>query len=307
MADQLPDNLPTLRWALMTPTQADDLLLQNTSNRKFSARHLAEMAHDMTAGLWNPYACVTIIVAQDGTLLNGQHTLAAIVQSGIAQPVVLIEGVPAETDPWLTIDNTHKRTLAQELSRDNVSNAGLCAAIANNLWRYEHAEAIAGRAAPSNMAARHIWEAKRSQIEERATDAKRIARATKFSSASVLGTVYVLVDEMNPDAAAAFFGRLDEGGVGQKGDRDPIAQFTRRTDAINRARHHHARHGVDNELDAGWLILTYNAFRTGDRRVISHHVRSDGTLPRQPLLLTEEDVAEIVDLEAPDRAPDLFQ
>jgi hypothetical protein len=291
--------LPPLRWVLMTVEQATEILLRNTHNRPVNERHLRKMTEDMEDNRFDPFACVQIIIGTDGVLLNGQKTLLAIVRSGCPQWVILIEKVPVASDPWLVMDNNQIRTLAQELQREGVPNAGDCAAIVNNLCRYEAQAALAGRMVPRNTEARRKWQEMGGRIQERVTDADRIARRTGFSSRAALGAVYILAEDMHPEAAAGFFERLDEGGLGKRGDPDPIHQLGRHIETTNRHRSHFARHGADNLVDAAWLVLAFNAFLTGDRRTITYRPHpKTGKLPDFPRLLTPAEVNEILGIEA---------
>ena len=60
----------------MTPALARRYLKGNTSNRKPRNHHVERYANDMRAGLW-AFAAEPIKIADDGTLLDGQHRLMA--------------------------------------------------------------------------------------------------------------------------------------------------------------------------------------------------------------------------------------
>jgi hypothetical protein len=60
----------------VTPELAEQWLRNNTHNRKLSETHALAYASDMEAGRWK-YNYVPIIIASDGTLIDGQHRLMA--------------------------------------------------------------------------------------------------------------------------------------------------------------------------------------------------------------------------------------
>jgi hypothetical protein len=76
-------NITTMKTILMemTPAQAADLLKRNTGNRRFRPRHALRLRRMIEGGRWK----VThqgIALAPDGRVLDGQHRLAAIRDSG---------------------------------------------------------------------------------------------------------------------------------------------------------------------------------------------------------------------------------
>ena len=64
----------------------------NTSNRNLSQRQVDKLAYDMVTGNWRT-THQGIAFYDDGTLADGQHRLAAIAKSGIAQTMLVITGL----------------------------------------------------------------------------------------------------------------------------------------------------------------------------------------------------------------------
>jgi len=78
---------------LITPELASKWLEDaNTSNRNISQRQVDKLAHDMVSGNWRT-THQGIAFYDDGALADGQHRLAAIVRSGIAQTMLVITGL----------------------------------------------------------------------------------------------------------------------------------------------------------------------------------------------------------------------
>ena len=73
-------------WEDVTPDMARTYLKSNTHNRPLDAARVSKYAADMRAGRWL-VSPETISFDEHGVLLNGQHRLGAIVESGARQSV----------------------------------------------------------------------------------------------------------------------------------------------------------------------------------------------------------------------------
>jgi len=101
----------------MTVERAKELLENNDHNRKVTNSRVQEYAKEMTNGLWL-YNGESIIISESGRLLDGQHRLLAIVESGVEVEIELVEGVPDSDggiDTFLTI-NTKNRSNVDALT-----------------------------------------------------------------------------------------------------------------------------------------------------------------------------------------------
>lgn len=84
-----------IRETLVTPAQALKWLEGNTHNRALRDRTVQRYARDMKAGQWR-LTHQGIAFGPDGTLLDGQHRLWAVVESDTAIKVMVARGVPAD-------------------------------------------------------------------------------------------------------------------------------------------------------------------------------------------------------------------
>ncbi len=101
----------------MTVERAKQLLENNDHNRKITQSRVLEYAKEMTNGLWL-YNGESIIVSESGKLLDGQHRLLAIIESGVEIDIELVENVPDSdggVDTFLTI-NTKNRSNVDALT-----------------------------------------------------------------------------------------------------------------------------------------------------------------------------------------------
>jgi len=100
------------------PHQAIFLLSNNGQNRVMSPSRLALYESNLKKGEWE-FNGQSISISKKGVLLNGQHRLQAIVNSGFSMEAVVCFGV--EDDSYKTIDQGKKRNSADFISRLNSS------------------------------------------------------------------------------------------------------------------------------------------------------------------------------------------
>jgi hypothetical protein len=125
------------RKLLVTPRMAKDWLSTNCENRTLSQDWVDKLARDMANGDF-PNIGETIKFDQDGNLIDGQHRLSAVVQSGRQIEFIIIEGI--DRQHRYKMDKQRKRTAADELTmRFQMPSAKLVAATARIvlLWQIE--------------------------------------------------------------------------------------------------------------------------------------------------------------------------
>jgi hypothetical protein len=88
--------VPVTRVETITPEIASDLLTRNSRNRNLMVSYVDALAAMITAGEWL-HTHQGIAIAMDGTLLDGQHRLAAIVKANCAVSVLVTRGLPMST------------------------------------------------------------------------------------------------------------------------------------------------------------------------------------------------------------------
>lgn len=120
--------------AIITPEKATELLAANTCNRSISKDRLARYAGAMSRGEW-VWNGDTIKVAHDGTLLDGQHRLLAVVKSGVTIETEMVVDLPRTV--FDTIDQGQPRTYGQILAMLGVGKAKDVASIARCIYIYE--------------------------------------------------------------------------------------------------------------------------------------------------------------------------
>ena len=89
----MPSAQPRGETVLVTPAMAEVWLTKNVRNRKIRKARVKAFARDLVNGNWtfNPQP---ISFGVDGTLLDGQHRLTAVVESGVSAYMVIWVNVP---------------------------------------------------------------------------------------------------------------------------------------------------------------------------------------------------------------------
>lgn len=109
-------SLPTSEFMLVTPELASQLLEGNSINRPLDRNRVNTYVSEIKNGNWKLNG-EAIIFDSTGALANGQHRLHAIVKSGIAVMMLVVNGV--EKDAMKTMDTGKSRTAADILTLEH--------------------------------------------------------------------------------------------------------------------------------------------------------------------------------------------
>lgn len=80
----------------ITPESAAKMLVGNTRNRALVQARVIAMAEDMVAGRWRT-THQGVAIATDGTLLDGQHRLNAVILANVSVDMVVTRGLAVES------------------------------------------------------------------------------------------------------------------------------------------------------------------------------------------------------------------
>ena len=107
----------TCRIQTVTPKMAQEWLEGNVDNRNLREPRVLQHSQTLQRGEWE-LTGDCIVFDEDGTLLNGQHRLSAVVVTEIPARFVILRGVPAKTQE--VMDTGLARTLGDQLQRRGV-------------------------------------------------------------------------------------------------------------------------------------------------------------------------------------------
>ena len=119
---------------LVTPEMAAAYLAANKRNRPLRKARVERYARDMSEGRWQMNG-ETIIISDEGNLLNGQHRLEAVVKAAVPVWMMVTSGVPESA--FSTMDAGLTRTAGDVLGMKGILNFNQVAAVARICLNYK--------------------------------------------------------------------------------------------------------------------------------------------------------------------------
>jgi hypothetical protein len=235
----------------ITPQLARKWLRGNQRNRNLRRPRVRDLAAAMTRGEWRLNG-ETIKIAEDGTLLDGQHRLTAISESGVTIESLVVFGLPREAQD--TVDTGRRRRLADVLKIERQPDPHALAAAVNLLFRYENGQRFDATrtGAPTPEQALDLI-ARKPGIHTSVGVARHITHEIG-GPLGVFAALHCIFTDVDPLAADEFFRRLDDGANLPYGD--AVLHLRRH---IIRPRHEtHKPYYM-----AGLIIKAFNYWRSG--------------------------------------------
>jgi hypothetical protein len=190
------------------PAEAEMLLKGNDRNRNLNERIVSELARAMVNGEWR-FNGEAVKIAEDGTLLDGQHRLSAIVKAGATIPVLLVTGLPVETQE--TMDLGRKRTTADAWKINGETNVNVLAAVARKAWMWEHEnQKFSPHTAPTPGELKAFL-GDNPSLRRSAEIGVRVNHQFRPANATNTGVAHHLFQAIDQDQAAEFFAQLETG------------------------------------------------------------------------------------------------
>lgn len=240
----------------------DVLERRNNNNRNLSERHVNRLARDMANGVF-VYNGDNIRFASDGTLLDGQHRLAAIVKSDVALDLGVVWNLPNSTQD--TMDDGRKRTMANvlELSGEGYK-AKTVASILRRLVMLERGSLRNTGFAPTKREMQAYLDA-HPDVQDSAAMAEHVRNGQAVRcAASTLGLAHYLFAQKDRAAANEFFTLLRTGAGLEAGN--PILVLRNRLSIEGST-----RLASEQPEVLAWFIKAWNAWRQGKRIKILRH------------------------------------
>jgi hypothetical protein len=200
---------PTTSIMNVTPDQAASWLAENNvHNRTLRESRVAQYARDMEADHWQ-FNGDPIRFAIDGTLLDGQHRLSAIMRSGATVPMVVIWGLSNQAQE--TMDIGAARSMADALSLRGEQAAKYLAAIARKMVQFDRGVSSDGGGGAPTFAEMHVYIGANPEIRRAVEVAQRAQGARLPAPPSSIGSAYFACARRDvPDAETFFITQLVE-------------------------------------------------------------------------------------------------
>ena len=261
-------DVPQVEILAVTPDLAKKWLKQNTHNRSLRKRAVADYARDMKAGQWRLNG-EAIKFATDGTLLDGQHRLMAVIEADTAVPLMVVTGLPNDTQE--TMDAGRKRTAADAFSLRGEAHASVLAAVLKRVWLWNQGDYKFGQNYTPTTAECAALLKERPEIYRSVEIAVRIHQAFRYLPQSVVGTAHHLFSRIDGSEAVWFFARVGDGAELPVGH--PVLTLRNRvmTDRADNRK-------VPDYRYMAYLIRAWNAVRE-DRPLTRIQQASDAPMP----------------------------
>ena len=194
----------------VTPAIAADWLELNTCNRTLRPKYVSVLARQMAAGNWQ-FNGGTISFSREGLLLDGQHRLSAVVESGVTIVVLVVTELNAESQD--TMDSGAKRTASDVLALNGLSrHSVLTAAIVRRVLAYRGGELHLSNNRPvSNTDILAFSRDNEASTTLAAYMASHVYSTFRGAPASVIGTAVYLTAEIHRDDSDRFFRQVASG------------------------------------------------------------------------------------------------
>jgi hypothetical protein len=253
VADEPSTDIKT-ETIVLGPDYAEHLLRRNTRNRPINHARVARYARAMKKGNWK-FTGDAIQIAHDGTVLNGQKRLHAVVISETSIQVNLVSGLPLEAQRYM--DQGQVRSAGNQLSIEGTFNAHAAAAIARLHLTWEAGEIVSyakSIAAPLDEIVEFALK-NADELQHAIILADRVRKNIPVSTASV-GAVAYRAWQLDSEAADQFFDELAHGANLDLGS--PILTFRNHVVKL-----HNLRIRRSNVEIVYLLVIAWNAWRAG--------------------------------------------
>jgi hypothetical protein len=251
-------NQPTLAYQEIDPEQALALLDKNAHNRNWRPRVTEQYARDMLAGNWLPTG-EPIIIALDGTLLNGQHRLRAVVEANMTIVFPVIRNAGPEYQR--VADAGFKRSFADVLHLEfNETNTRLLAGAVRQVALYRAAGCLGALSGSdpdltqNELVGVYLRE---SGLRDSIPYSTLLTTAALAHKPAISTALHYLFSEVDPSDAGPYFRTLASGEMLPKDD--PCFVLRRRLEKAAVS----PRDRLLPTYFAAFMIKTFNYWRQG--------------------------------------------
>ncbi len=198
----------------VTPEMAAQWLRSNTANRKPSKAAIKRWAQIMRAHAWK-LCSDSIAFDVDGVLINGQHRLMAVIESGMTQPFLVANNFPAGSKEACDIGK--KRQLNEIMTiggyEINQTHAAVCRFLLTP-WQQAGAIEVDHELHRNRIKRLHM------QLIHEITFIERCIKGKEFTSAEI-AAITAYSEFVEDDDAVADFINLLQHGVRRDNTRQP--------------------------------------------------------------------------------------
>lgn len=190
----------------VSPTLAEEMLKGMGPNRPVATSRVMTLANEMRLGKWQLNG-ETVIVSDTGKLLDGQHRLLAVIESGCTVQLTIASDVPEVA--FETIDTGRSRSAGDIGAMAGIERSKMVMAAAAMIWRLWHQTGVA-EVCPPTMALRVVE--RYPSLKKWAPFIKSQSYRSVIPAGSFLAALVYLEDIAKmPHRAEQFFAGIDSG------------------------------------------------------------------------------------------------
>ncbi len=261
----------SLKLERITPSKAKQWLATNKENRPLRSSRVAALAESMRQGEWKVNSD-TIKFNGDEGLVDGQHRLGAVVESGVTIQSYVARGL--DPDVFDTLDQGLRRTISDILARRKEPNYTSLAAAIRWLWVLTTPEQ-GGRTTRGPLRAKLAT----TLLEQHPNIRLALVRMNeedfnKVWSAGCAAALYYLMRQKDAALADDFFHRLGTGENLTRGE--PIWHLR---NMITRNRNKYGVTEYNPQSLVIGVIKCWNSYRAGDVKNRRPLVRKGESIP----------------------------
>ena len=228
-----------IEMTTITPPMASIMLQNNAENRKLNNTHVEFLADQILSGKWQNNG-QTIVIADDGTLMDGQHRLSAIIKANKSTKLGLCTGAPRAA--MATIDNGKPRSTVDVLSIINAPNAALISSAMKILYKFDHGAINingGGKMKMPNAVVLLTLEQMQLLVDVNilAKLAKSISRNTRLKPSNVFAAFYLIAIRYGQEFVEDFAEKINSGGDYPKSPTTALGQIIARIQVQGRKVH----------------------------------------------------------------------
>lgn len=262
---------PTASWVAVTPEVAARWLERNYQNRNLFKAEVDRYARDMAAGRWHLDGS-PIRIATDGSLLDGQHRLNAIIKADVTLPMLVVRNV--DPDAQSAMDTGRRRSAADALAMAGHKHYVLAAATARILLEVEAGKIGATGTGRLEVSHGEVIDCidQNPDISDACAFVSPFVRRLDCAPSMVAYTYLIMRRISAQDAAAFWVGMSDKVGLREG---DPVLALSERLAEARRRRERLPRPAVLSMIYRAW-----NARRDGKSlRLLKVASPSGGLVP----------------------------
>jgi hypothetical protein len=248
-----------VQW--ITPAKAEEMLEANTTNRPLSRSVVKSFAEAMARGDW----MVThqgIAFDVNGQLVDGQHRLAAVIESDLAVEMTVFTEV--EEGTFDVLDTGRRRNAADVLAIEGEKSSSTLAAMVRIIWLYENRPDLAWSGSAAVVTNHQIVETleQHPKLRDFVPIGEQIAAATGMMKSAAGASSYLVSRAATKAQLDRWLdGIIDGAGLTKS---DPRLIFRRVMFAMARRQAGQAMRRRDTREHVALYLKAFNAWRTKD-------------------------------------------